>query len=87
MALHLLGLVLPLRAQRGCICRGTPGRACQEVDADKIGTGVADGSRQVALAIAEGLTRKIEEGGELIVRGKNGTHETVIIPGLRSRSS
>ena len=40
-----------------------------------------------ALAIAEGLTRRIEEGGELIVRGRNGTHETVIIPGLRSRSS
>jgi len=40
-----------------------------------------------ALAIAEGLTRKIEEGGELIVRRKNGMDETVIIPGLRPRSS
>jgi len=40
-----------------------------------------------ALAIAEELTRKIEEGGELIVRGKNGTDETVIIPGLRARAS
>ncbi|MCY4227839.1 MAG: hypothetical protein OXF20_09155 [Gammaproteobacteria bacterium] len=39
-----------------------------------------------ALAIAEGLTRKIEEGGELIVRGKNGINETVIIPGLRAQS-
>ena len=40
-----------------------------------------------ALAIAEGLTRKIEDGGELIVRKRNGTDETVIIPGLRSHSS
>ncbi|MCY4150813.1 MAG: hypothetical protein OXE94_01080 [Aestuariivita sp.] len=40
-----------------------------------------------ALAIAEGLTRKIEEGGELIIRKKNGTDETVIFPGLRQRLS
>ena len=38
-----------------------------------------------ALAIAEELTRKIEEGGELIIRRKNRTDETVIIPGLRPR--
>ena len=31
-----------------------------------------------ALAIAEGLTRKIEGGGELIVRRRNGADETVI---------
>ena len=40
-----------------------------------------------ALAIAEGLTRKIEDGDELIVRRRNGTDETVIIPGLNPRSS
>ena len=40
-----------------------------------------------ALAIAEGLTRKIEDGGELIDRRRNGIDETVIIPGLRPRSS
>lgn len=40
-----------------------------------------------ALAIAESLTRKIEDGGELIVRRRNGTDETVIIPGLTPRSS
>ncbi len=40
-----------------------------------------------ALAIAEELTRKIEDGGELIIRGKNGSDETVIIPGLGPRSS
>ena len=39
-----------------------------------------------ALAIAEGLTRRIEDGDELIVRRRNGQAETVIIPGLRSRS-
>lgn len=40
-----------------------------------------------ALAIAEGLTRKIEDSGELIVRKWNGSEETVIIPGLHPRSS
>ena len=40
-----------------------------------------------ALAIEEGLTRKIEDGGELIVRRRNGTDETVLIPVLNPRSS
>ena len=35
-----------------------------------------------ALAIIEGLTRKIEDGGELIVRKKDGSIETVLIAGL-----
>ena len=35
-----------------------------------------------ALAIAEGFTRKIEEGDELIVRRRNGGSEMVIIPGI-----
>lgn len=39
-----------------------------------------------ALAIAAALTRKIEDGGELIVRNSNGKSETVIIPGLGQHS-
>lgn len=35
-----------------------------------------------ALAITEGITRKIEEGGELIIRKKDGSVETVLIAGL-----
>ncbi len=35
-----------------------------------------------ALAIMEALTRKIEDGGELIVRKKDGSIETVLIAGL-----
>lgn len=35
-----------------------------------------------ALAIIEGLTRRIEDGGELIVRRKDGSIETVLIAGL-----
>ena len=40
-----------------------------------------------ALAIAEGLTRKIADGGELIVRKKDGSMETVIIAGLNGVDS
>ena len=35
-----------------------------------------------ALAITEGLTRKIQDGGELLIRRKDGSMETVIIAGL-----
>lgn len=35
-----------------------------------------------ALAIAEGITKKIEDGGELIVKKKDGSLETIIIAGL-----
>ena len=35
-----------------------------------------------ALAIAEELTRRIEDGDDLIVRRRNGKSETVIIPGI-----
>ena len=35
-----------------------------------------------ALAIAEGITKKIEDGGELIVRKKDGSLETIVIAGL-----
>ena len=35
-----------------------------------------------ALAITEGITRKIEDGGELIIRKKDGSIETVLIAGL-----
>jgi biotin-(acetyl-CoA carboxylase) ligase len=35
-----------------------------------------------ALAITEGITRKIEDGGELIIRKKDGSMETVVIAGL-----
>ena len=38
-----------------------------------------------ALAIAEALTRRIEDGGELIIRQRNGVSETMIIPGMRQR--
>lgn len=37
-----------------------------------------------ALAITEGITRKIEDGGELIIRKKDGSMETVVIAGLGS---
>ena len=37
-----------------------------------------------ALAIADGLTKKIEDGGELIVKKKDGSVETVIITGVGS---
>ena len=40
-----------------------------------------------ALAITEGLTRKIEEGGELMIRKKDGTMETVVITGLKGADS
>ena len=39
-----------------------------------------------ALAITEGITRKIEDGGELIIRKKDGSMETVVIAGLGSAS-
>ncbi|MCY4548644.1 MAG: hypothetical protein OXC28_09780 [Defluviicoccus sp.] len=35
-----------------------------------------------ALAIAEGITKKIEDGGELIVKKKDGSMETIVIAGL-----
>ncbi len=35
-----------------------------------------------ALAIAEGITRKIEDGGELLIKKKDGSTETVVIAGL-----
>ena len=35
-----------------------------------------------ALAITEGITRKIEDGGELIIRKKDGSMETVVIAGF-----
>jgi hypothetical protein len=35
-----------------------------------------------ALTIAEGLTRKVEDGGELMIRKADGTIETVIITGM-----
>lgn len=35
-----------------------------------------------ALAIAEGITKKIEDGGELIVKKKDGSLETIVIAGL-----
>ena len=40
-----------------------------------------------ALAIAEGLTRKIAEGGELIIRKKDGSMETVMITGLNGANN
>lgn len=35
-----------------------------------------------ALAITEEITKKIEDGGELIIRKKDGSMETVVIAGL-----
>ena len=35
-----------------------------------------------ALAITEGITRKIEDGGELMIRKKDGSMEALIIAGL-----
>ena len=35
-----------------------------------------------ALAITEGLTRKIEDGGKLMIKKKDGTMETVVITGM-----
>jgi hypothetical protein len=35
-----------------------------------------------ALAITEGITRKMADGGELIVRKKDGSMETVVIAGF-----
>ena len=35
-----------------------------------------------ALAITEGLTRRIEQGDELVLRKKNGTLERVMIAGM-----
>ena len=40
-----------------------------------------------ALAITEGLARKLEEGGELLIRKKDGSLETVLITGLNGASS
>ena len=37
-----------------------------------------------ALAITEGITRKIEDGGELMIRKKDGSMEALIIAGLGS---
>ena len=39
-----------------------------------------------ALAIAEGIAKKISEGGELIVRKRDGSLETMIITGLNGSS-
>ena len=35
-----------------------------------------------ALAITEGITRRIQDGGELMIRKKDGSLETMIIAGL-----
>lgn len=35
-----------------------------------------------ALAITEGIARRLEDGGELIVKNKDGSMETVVIAGL-----
>lgn len=35
-----------------------------------------------ALAITQGIAKKLEEGGELIIRKKDGSVETVVIAGL-----
>lgn len=35
-----------------------------------------------ALAITQGIAKKLEDGGELIIRKKDGSIETVIIAGL-----
>ena len=40
-----------------------------------------------ALAIAEGITKKIEDGGELIVRKKDGSMETIVIAGLNGANA
>ena len=37
-----------------------------------------------ALAITEGITRMVQDGGEVIVRRKDGSMETLVIPGLGS---
>ena len=37
-----------------------------------------------ALAITEDITRRIMDGGELMIRGRNGSLETVIIAGLNA---
>ena len=39
-----------------------------------------------ALAITEGLAKKLAEGGELIIRKRDGTLETVLITGLNGAS-
>ena len=39
-----------------------------------------------ALAIAEGITKKIEDGGELMIKRRDGSMETLIIAGLDSRA-
>ena len=35
-----------------------------------------------ALAITEGLTRRVEDGGELMIKRKDGTVESVVIAGM-----
>ena len=40
-----------------------------------------------ALAITEGITRMVQDGGEVIVRRKDGSMETLVIPGLGSPAS
>ena len=35
-----------------------------------------------ALAITQGIAKKLEDGGELMIRKKDGSFETVIIAGL-----
>ena len=40
-----------------------------------------------ALAITEGLTRKIVSGEELLIRKKDGSMETVIIAGLNGANN
>ncbi len=37
-----------------------------------------------ALAITEGITRMVQDGGEVMVRRKDGSMETLVIPGLGS---
>ena len=40
-----------------------------------------------ALAISEGITRRIKEGGELQIKGKDGRVDTIIFPELEGTSS
>ena len=40
-----------------------------------------------ALAITEGITRKIEDGGELMIKKSDGSTETVVIAGLNGANT
>ncbi len=40
-----------------------------------------------ALAITEGITRKIEDGGELLIKKKDGSTETLVIAGLNGANT